>query len=158
MSILVTGSSRGIGLHLIKTFLQSPTAHVIATCRDPKDANELSQLQTQHPDKLTVEQLTVTDVQSIQELVNRLKEKKTTLSVLVNNAGIYSGMQKETLLNSTKESMLTVYETNCVAPMLLIQHLYNGKLMEKNALVVNISSFMGSIGKFCSNDELLTID
>lgn len=147
-SILVTGSSRGIGLALVRALLQSaPSKHIIATCRDPNNAKDLSQLQSQHSDRLSIETLNVSEEKDILSLIDRLKQKQTSVSVLVNNAGIYSAMKKETLLNSTKESMLSVYETNVVAPMLMIQHLYNAKLFEKGALIVNISSVMGSIGK-----------
>ncbi|KAG2382144.1 hypothetical protein C9374_005346 [Naegleria lovaniensis] len=145
-TILITGSSRGIGLALVKTLLQnSPSKRIIATCRDPNSAKDLSQLQSQYSDRLSIEPLNVSDEKDVLSLIDRLKQQHAAVSVLVNNAGIYSAMHKETLLNSTKESMLKVYETNVIAPMLIIQHLYNAKLFEKGALVVNISSIMGSI-------------
>ena len=147
MSILVTGASRGIGLNIVRTFLQTqPTKKVIAACRNPSGADALIKLKQEHSDRLTIETLDVKEEESIKELVKKLHESHTTLSVLINNAGIYSGMEKETLLNSTKHSMLTVYETNVVAPMLLIQHLYNEKCFEQNGLIATISSVMGSIG------------
>uniref|UniRef100_A0A8C5MRB3 Uncharacterized protein n=1 Tax=Leptobrachium leishanense TaxID=445787 RepID=A0A8C5MRB3_9ANUR len=41
-SVLVTGSSRGIGLELVKTFLKrsKPPQHVFATCKNPTGAQE----------------------------------------------------------------------------------------------------------------------
>ena len=144
-NVLLTGASRGIGLNLVRVLLKNPSRKVFATCRDPTNAKQLDELRSQYPDRLFVEALTVNDESSIKALVDSLQQKKVTLQVLINNAGVYSGMEKETLLNSTKESMMSVYETNCVAPMLLIQNLYNNKLFAEHALVVNISSIMGSI-------------
>lgn len=143
-TVLLTGASRGIGLHLTKHLLLGGKT-VYATCRDPSNAKSLQQLKEEYSEKLIIEALTVNDEESIKTLVEKLRNNNRTFNVLINNAGIYSTMQKETLLNSTKSSMLGTFEVNCVAPMLITQHLYNAKLLEKNALIVNISSIMGSI-------------
>lgn len=50
VSVLVTGSSRGIGLYLVKYFLnhEDPPNIIIAACRDPVSATELQELKKKH--------------------------------------------------------------------------------------------------------------
>jgi len=45
-SVLITGCNRGIGLELVKQFLKvdNPPQHIIATCRKPDEAKELTEL------------------------------------------------------------------------------------------------------------------
>ena len=58
---LVQGASRGIGLqfctHLLKYF---PEASVIATCRNPKEAESLQKLEELNKRRLLVQPLDVT--------------------------------------------------------------------------------------------------
>ena len=75
------------------------------------------------------------------------KRSGEKFNLLINNAGTYSPDRFENLLTATKEGMLSVYDTNCIGPMLMVQNLYNNKLFENNALVVNISSGMASISR-----------
>lgn len=50
VSVLVTGASRGIGLYLVKYFLnhEDPPKIVIAACRNPDGATELQELKKIH--------------------------------------------------------------------------------------------------------------
>jgi len=48
------------------------------------------------------------------------------------------------LQNATRENILKTLATNTVSPLLLTQQIYNNELLEKGALIANISSTMGS--------------
>ena len=43
-NVLITGANRGIGLEFVKQFVKNDLApdHVIATCRNPKEATEVN--------------------------------------------------------------------------------------------------------------------
>ena len=138
---LVTGTSRGIGLETVKQLLRDPKRMVYATARNPSHASELIQLQSQFRERLFIEKLDVTSEESIKNLVDKLKHVKFDL--LVNNAGIIE--KNDPITSTTKESLLKAFETNALAPLFVSQHFYNQNLLNKGALIVNISSILGSI-------------
>ena len=46
---LIQGASRGIGLQFVRQLLSTkPECHIIATCREPKTAQQLQQLQSEY--------------------------------------------------------------------------------------------------------------
>jgi len=157
-SIVVTGSSRGIGLGLIKVLLNSekPWKHIIATCRNPDQALELLALAKQHGN-LHVLKLDVTDYGSFANFVKQVSDivKDDGLNVLLNNAGITA---RSARLDSIEAVDLTsVFETNTVAPLLLTKALLpllkkasavnaSKKIGITRAAIINMSSILGSIG------------
>ncbi|KAG2392035.1 hypothetical protein C9374_013520 [Naegleria lovaniensis] len=145
-SVLVTGASRGIGLEFVKQLLnnKSSTQLVYATCRDPSQAKQLNELQQQHKDRLVIDQLDITSDDSINALVSRISNKSLKFTLLFNNAGITIQVG-DSISESTRDNMVKIFETNTVGPVLLSQKVYNNHLLEKGALIVNISSILGSI-------------
>ncbi|XP_018430261.1 PREDICTED: uncharacterized protein LOC108802914 [Nanorana parkeri] len=155
-SVLVTGSSRGIGLELVKTFLNkgNPPEHVFAACRSPETAQELKSLASKHSNLVTV-RMDVTDKASIEAAYDVVKEtlKGHGLNLLINNAGIaiYHPVEE-----TTAEDMMRLYKTNTVGPMLVTQAFApllkkaaqenpNEKMSCSKAAVVHISAGLGSI-------------
>jgi NAD(P)-dependent dehydrogenase (short-subunit alcohol dehydrogenase family) len=90
---LVTGADRGIGLALTREF-ESRGWRVIATCRDPDKATELSSFAHDHA-TVSIEKLDVTDDAAIDALVAKLKGRP--IDALVNNAGVVGNVADETL-------------------------------------------------------------
>ena len=62
-TVLITGSSRGIGYELTRQYAEQGWG-VIATARNPAGANELQALAKEHPN-IVVEELDVTDFEEI---------------------------------------------------------------------------------------------
>ncbi|OWK61690.1 17-beta-hydroxysteroid dehydrogenase type 6 [Lonchura striata] len=167
-SVLVTGSSRGIGLELVRQLAASPRPpqHIFATCRDPKGprGKALQELATQHSSIKLVQLAILHFAFSLADTVNlpsiqramqavgyHLKDQG--LNLLINNAGISS---HATLCSLDSQEMLNVFVTNVVGPLqvvkeflpLLEQAAKAGKegLSCSRAAVINISSKLGSIG------------
>ncbi len=83
-TILITGANRGLGLEFCQQYLAAGWK-VIATCRQPKQANELQQLQRQYQANLQIERLDVTNQQQITQLRQGLNNEK--VDILLLNAG-----------------------------------------------------------------------
>lgn len=163
ISALITGCNRGIGLALVKQILSlaEPPKMLFATCRSMKSENsrELRDLAEKNP-ALRVLELDVTNALQLEKVV---KEVETTLAgsglnLLINNAGIYDlknseyGVASHTLDEVTRELMMKVYETNAVAPLMIVKSFLpllrlaaKGPACQPQSTVVNISSEEGSV-------------
>ncbi|XP_053808973.1 C-factor-like [Vidua chalybeata] len=159
-SVLVTGSSRGIGLELVRQLAASPRPpqHVFATCRDPKGprGKALQELAAQHSSIKLVQLADTVNLHSIQRAVRDVGYhlKDQGLNLLINNAGISS---HATLSSLDSQEMLDVFATNVVGPLQVVKEFL--PLLEQaakaagqeglscsRAAVINISSKLGSIG------------
>jgi len=80
---LVTGSSRGLGRHIVTTALAAGDS-VVATCRDP---HQLADLVARHGERIRVTALDVTDAAAARAAVQLAVDTYGRLDVLVNNAG-----------------------------------------------------------------------
>ncbi|XP_058011399.1 estradiol 17-beta-dehydrogenase 2-like [Ahaetulla prasina] len=178
-SVLVTGSDRGIGLGLVKRFLElpSPPKWVFATTLDleGEETKELRELACKHPN-LVMLQLDVTKLESIQAAQKEVQKcvGEGGLTILYNNAGIwlFNDLQTE-----NAKDMMNVYSVNTIGPLQISQAFL--PLLKKaarripcqglsysKAAIINMSSSMGSIefmgywkqsqmiGYLCSNPEI----
>ncbi|XP_044275768.1 C-factor-like [Varanus komodoensis] len=157
-SVLVTGSSSGIGLGLVKQFLTLPIPPrwVFATSRemDGPKCKEIKVLLSQYQN-LVLLQLDVTDLKSIRAAVEEVRKHvgERGLTLLVNGAGImfFSSLQTE-----NAKDMVAEYTVNTVGPLQVSQEflpllkmaakrsLQEGLSCSK-AAIVNLSSNGGSI-------------
>ncbi|XP_075044897.1 C-signal-like [Mixophyes fleayi] len=159
-SVLVTGSNRGIGLELIKKFLNisEPPEKIFATCRDPDGprAEEVRNLALTHSSVILL-QLDATNADSIKGTVAQVEKQLngSGLNLLINNAGIMSRLDFQ---NTNADDMINVFKTNVVGPMQVSQAFY--PLLQKSAAdnaqealgcrraaLVNVSSLLGSIDR-----------
>ncbi|XP_026581343.1 estradiol 17-beta-dehydrogenase 2-like, partial [Pseudonaja textilis] len=157
-SVLVTGSDRGIGLGLVKRFLELPypPKWVFATTLDleGKETKELRELACQHPN-LVVLQLDVTKLESIQAAQQEVQKcvGEGGLTILYNNAGIgtFTDLQTENAKN-----MMNVYSVNTIGPLQMSQAFLPllkkaarrspcQGLSSSKAAIINMSSIGGSI-------------
>ena len=69
--VLITGANRGIGLGLVTEFLKQ-RYQVIATCRNPNEADLLQNLKSQYINQLQIEKLDVTDSDDFAVLSKKL--------------------------------------------------------------------------------------
>lgn len=140
MRVVITGANRGIGLAMTKVHLERGDT-VEATARRPEEARELATLAKAHA-TLTVRALDVLDARSIEAWARAVAEQP--IDRLVNNAGIASPW--EDLAGFDKDTALRVYETNAIAPVLVVRALQSALERGKGRIAFHISSRMGSIG------------
>ena len=90
-TVLITGSSRGIGYELARQYAERGWG-VIATCRTPERATAL-QLLAQSHSNVVIERLDVTDFTEIDNVAEKYRD--VPIDVLINNAGILGDNDKQ---------------------------------------------------------------
>lgn len=146
---LVTGANRGLGLEFVRQLLAQGHP-VIATCRQPGKASALNLLAGEHPSRLHVLPLDVTDARSRDALAHELPLVLGggRLQLLINNAGVLHGGERfGTLDGAQLEESL---RANAIGPLLLVQALApllaDAAEGTAGAIIANLSSQLGSIG------------
>ncbi|OXB60979.1 hypothetical protein ASZ78_001244 [Callipepla squamata] len=165
-SVLITGCSRGIGLGLVRGLAAAEPAPdiVFATCRYPDKAQELQQLSKQYSN-IKLLQLDVVCESSIKKVVKEVEEivGDKGLNCLINNAGINVLASLEDV---TAETMLTIYETNTVAQLMVTKAFL--PLLRKaaqlstgmgchRAAIINMSSLAASMQLVQANEMFLKV-
>lgn len=149
--ILITGSSRGIGLELVERYLQQADTFLLATCRHPERASALQALTQTYPDRLRIIPLEVTDQQSIDEALRLVRREVDGLEMLVNNAGILPGGVDDMVKNAAKfgyleaAAMEEVFRVNTIAPVMIAQAFSDLLRNGTHARIINLTSEAGSI-------------
>jgi NAD(P)-dependent dehydrogenase (short-subunit alcohol dehydrogenase family) len=138
---LITGSDRGIGLALTREFA-SRGWHVIATCRDPTKATELTDYAHNNP-AVSVERLDVTDDAAIDALVVKLKDQP--IDVLVNNAGVSGSVESQTLAKLDSGDFARVLRVNSYAPLRVSAAFLELVAASKQRKIIGMSSGYGSL-------------
>ncbi len=137
---LVTGANRGLGLEFVRQLL-ARGQRVIATCRQPGRALELTRLAGTYPGHLIVLPLTLPEPRSIADLAREVEALDLHIDLLINNAGLmHRGDRFGTL---DLDGLRDTFSANAAGPLLLTQALTPS--LVDHAKVVNLSSRLGSI-------------
>lgn len=142
MQALVTGASRGLGLEMTRQLLVRGD-RVAAACRHPGRALALTRLAGEHPGRLHVLPLDLTDPRSIAEVAREIGALDLDIDLLVNNAGVLIEGERFGAIES--KSLRESFSVNAEGALLLTQAL-NAQLAD-GAKVVNLSSTLGSIAR-----------
>lgn len=138
-AVLITGSSRGIGLAFCRMYSELGW-EVVATCRNPRSANELQHLSG----NVSILPLDVTSGKSIAALVDTMKGKP--IDILVNNAAIHGPRDDSgTFGKIDLDAWLEVMKVNAMAPIKVTEALLPNVLQSVQKKLVFISSMAGSI-------------
>lgn len=147
-TVLVTGSSRGLGLEFARQYLERGDK-VIAACRKPENAKELQELQSRYPSRLSPIPIDVAKEEDRNRAYGRIEKEFGVLDVLINNAGIISGDERRlfSLGEIHKEDFSKVFLVNSISPLLMSEKFL--PLLERgyNSKIINISSLNGCIAK-----------
>ena len=132
--IVITGTSRGIGLELVKLF--SGMGHkVLALSRNFKPLKEMSL------PGVEVIGCDINSPEELKQLESYFKDNNQTVDVLINNAG---AILNKSFAETTPDDFRRVYETNVFGVVALLHSLL--PFMDKTGHVVNISSMGGVQG------------
>jgi NAD(P)-dependent dehydrogenase (short-subunit alcohol dehydrogenase family) len=148
--VVVTGANRGLGLELTRQLLAAGD-EVVATAREPKKADELHKLAATSGGRGTVVRLDVSDPAEVAAAALQIGERFDAVDVLINNAGIWAatgGPERASagpLAELRPEPVLEVLQVNAVAAILVTQALAPRLAAARRAVVVNLSSGLGSL-------------
>jgi len=148
--VVVTGANRGLGLELTRQLLAAGD-EVVATARHPKKADELEKLVSTAGGRGSVVRLDVGDPAEVAAAALHIGERFAAVDVLINNAGIWSApgqperVSAGALAELRPEPVLEVLRVNAVAPILVTQALAPLLAAAGRAIVVNLTSGLGSI-------------
>ena len=141
---LVTGANKGIGKEICHQLAKScPKSTIILTSRSIENGTKTLK-EFENFKNIEFHQLDVEDKESIKQLSKFISEKYSKIDVLINNAGF---MSMATLDEEIAKKTLGINYFGLKNVTLEILPLLN-----KNGRVVNISSGLGEIGNFYSEE------
>ena len=140
-TIMITGASRGLGLEFARQFYNEEF-RVIATCRNPKDANELNAI-----GDIDVHSLDVTEDKSVAILADKLRGEN--IDILINNAGVIG--QRDGFGKLDYDIWAETMDTNVFGPMRVAEAFRDNVMNSKKKQMIFITSRMGSITEAVPN-------
>ena len=139
---VVTGSSSGIGyatvLHLARAGY-----FTFATTRNPANGIDLIKAAENENLPVKVEQLDVTDPDSIKDFMTRISGAAGRIDILVNNAGyVLLGSLEDLSIKEIQDQ----FDTNLLGTIRVTQHVLPIMRAQRGGTIVNISSGVGRFG------------
>ena len=129
---MVVGASRGIGFAMVEQLLRRTAGTVVAACRNPRKAHELSALAVAHPDRLHVAAgVDVTQLATLTALAEELSQPPLggRVDLLINTVGVLHdaggapAAPERALRDVQPEWLEHSLRTNAVGPLLLLREL-----------------------------------
>ncbi len=135
---LVTGASGGIGLALVKGFVDSGANVVAADLNPAAVESAMASNECVMPVRLDV-----SDEAGIKGVLALVRERFGPLDVLVNNAGIKSA---ERLMDGDRQRIQHTLTINADAVLDLTRLVYHDSLKDRGGRVINVGSSVSSRG------------
>lgn len=137
--ILITGASDGIGKETALALSAMNAKSIIMPCRKSEKASAAyAEVCAKHPTNngnIILENVDLSDLATIKELVDRLKSENVKLDILINNAGLILNERKV-----TEDGFEMQFGTNYLGHFLLTELLLKNDMINDNARIINLSS------------------
>jgi 3-oxoacyl-[acyl-carrier protein] reductase len=143
-TVLVTGSSRGIGAEMIRAFGARGARCVVNYVGDPAGQNKTDAgnvAQALH-DPLVIE-CDVTHPAQVEAMMKQIQERHGGLDILVNNSGI---IRDRTIKKMSMEEFESILRVNLTGTFNVTQKA--AAILRKDGRIVNLSSVSGQMGLF----------
>src|SRR5438045_2923331 len=142
--ILVTGSSRGIGAEIIKTFGKHGAQCVVNYVTDAQGQNktDATNVAKELKEPLVIE-CDVTQPGQVESMMMEIGDKRGGLDILVNNSGIISD---RTIKKMPIQDFETVVRVNLTGTFIVTQKA--AAILRNGGRIVNLSSVSGQMGLF----------
>jgi 3-oxoacyl-[acyl-carrier protein] reductase len=143
-TVLVTGSSRGIGAEMIKAFGARGANCVVNYVTDPDGTNkkDATNVAVSLREPLVIE-CDVTNPPQVEAMMKQIEERFGGLDVLVNNSGI---IRDRTMKKMTVEEFESVLRVNVTGTFNVTKAA--AAVLRNNGRVINLSSVSGQMGLF----------
>lgn len=139
-TVFITGSNRGLGLEFARQYAALGW-NVIATCRNPADADELQELAKTNP-RVIIDQLDVTQQSQIERVANKFAGQP--IDVLLNNAGIWGGLDEQTFGQLDYDAHWQVYDVNALGPLRVTEALLPNIDAGNQKKIIGLGGGMGT--------------
>jgi NAD(P)-dependent dehydrogenase (short-subunit alcohol dehydrogenase family) len=140
-SVLITGTSKGIGLEAALAFGRAGYK-VHATMRNPSQSPELAETTAREKLPITVSTMDVDSDQSVSQAIAAIQRDHGPIDVLVNNAGVERAGSVEEL---PLADFRAVMETNYFGALRCIQALAPHMRRRQSGCIINVTSVAGRI-------------
>ncbi|AZP05482.1 3-oxoacyl-[acyl-carrier-protein] reductase [Jeotgalibaca ciconiae] len=140
-TVIVTGSSRGIGEAIAEGFAKEG-ANIVLNARKPVP-EEMVQKLTAYGVKVETILGDISDFEVAKEIISKTKEIFGSIDVLVNNAGIN---RDKLLMRMDEEDFDITYQVNLKGSFNTIRHALPIMLKQRAGSIINISSVVGETG------------
>lgn len=145
-SVLITGSSRGIGAQCARTFAQAGYSVAVHYSASADMAQALcAELAAMGADAFAV-QADVSDSASVNEMMAEVYDRFGTLDVLVNNAGV---SLIKLVTDTSDEEWRRVVDTDLGGVFLCCRAALPAMIREHKGCIINIASMWGEVGASC---------
>lgn len=141
--IIVTGSSRGIGLAIAETLAENGAKVVVSSTKQETAESVAKKLADDHGVETLGIGVNVSEEASVQNLIAKTLERFERIDVLVNNAGI---TRDNLLLRLKAEDWQDVLNTNLNSVFYSTKAVLKPMLKQKGGRIINIASVVGVIG------------
>jgi len=148
-TILITGTSRGLGLEAVRQYAAEGW-QVLACARDPTAATALLELATAHPGQIRPLTLDVADHAAIERLAEQLEG--TAIDVLLNSAGTMGGgsfARDGLAFGSFGQSDFAdwerVFRLNVTGPMKMCESFVHHVARSEQKKIITLTSMLGSV-------------
>jgi 3-oxoacyl-[acyl-carrier protein] reductase len=143
-TVLVTGSSRGIGAEMIKAFGERGAKCVVNYIADPDGTNksDATNVAAALREPLVID-CDVTKPEQVDAMMKQIQERHGGLDVLVNNSGI---IRDRTMKKMTLEEFESVMRVNVAGTFNVTKAA--ATILRNNGRVINLSSVSGQMGLF----------
>ncbi|TYB95411.1 SDR family NAD(P)-dependent oxidoreductase [Micromonospora sp. WP24] len=136
---LITGSSAGLGRHLVEAALAAGD-NVVAASRSPRQLDDLA---LRHGERLLAVSLDVTDPAAARTVVNSAVERFGSLDVLVNNAGYATTASAE---DFPEDEFRRQVETNLFGVVNVTKAALPVMRRQRSGHLIQVSSIGGRVG------------
>ena len=143
-TVLVTGSSRGLGEHLITAFGERGAHCVVNYISDPAGQNkaDAENVSRRLRDPLVID-CDVTSPEQVESMMKAIASRFGGLDILVNNSGI---IRDRTIKKMTLEEFESVLRVNLAGTFNVTQKA--AAILRNGGRVINMSSVSGQLGLF----------
>ena len=140
-SVIITGTSKGIGLETALAFARAGYK-VFATMRNPDKANTFKQQIKDESLSITIASMDVDSDESVKQCIDNILAETGSIDVLVNNAGIEKHGSIEELEMSDFQAVM---ETNYFGVLRCTKALLPLMRKNRNGCIINVASIAGKI-------------
>lgn len=141
-TVLITGSSRGIGEAIAKKLNKSYNLVLTYNKNKDKALNLLGDLRKENPNVIAVK-CDVKNEEDVNNLFDLAEKNFSHVDILINNAGIsYFGLLQDMDFSSWNE----IINTNLSSIFLTSKRAIPNMLSQKSGVIINMSSIWGNFG------------